>query len=728
MTKLRGALAILCLALLFTACDEGDRAISGTITGIVSAEGSGLTGVTVGLSTGQTTTTDGAGGFSFQNLPSGNYVVEISGFDGAGAQFTSTTRTAVVNESGQTITVDFSGSFIRTSILTGTVTVSDVGALENVTATVSGIDSKSTTTDAEGRYTLGGLRTGTHTITISGFDANLYQFTPNPTQATVAVGATEVVSFAGTVIRSARVTGALFLDENAKNDAFDGREAENLLEVAGITLTLQGPGVEDNQSTTTDSTGSFEFDSLVAGSYVLAVDTSDADIPAYVRYGADTTGFAVHVDAGQDSATYFPFDIVLQTVEVDAYTGLDSISPGHEPVSGAAVVLYPTEQDATDGTNPLGNGVTDGDGRLAFTFPRADDAAPSSGTDNVVFAVRTADPPGFVPNGEDRIEIIYDPGTPFSLPPDTFDFQNTTFSACVLGRTVTAADTFSGGWVLDGFVNDTVNPVDSFTALTDVTGRATFTQASATAPLNLADTIYLRWRPNEINTVTPVNPGAPVPYTFRQFALPDNQVPGVTASGSYLRYVWNGFNATGGPGCIGIEEIQWEFADIVLQTHHEQDDSAGYSSGDDLVEATDVLFTIAFSSGDTLGSLAADVSGGALFPGLPTDSVMTAHADTLTGGARQLIHDPTMIVIDVDGSTHRVEICPLEGSNGCSTFAYGFIVSSVSGLGAAGIVPASIPLMRSGSPVPPRPVAAGESVGAGEARRSHAVPDRSGPG
>ena len=97
-------------ATLIAACDEGDSttatAVEGTVRGTVTIEGSGASGITVTLSSGASVTTDGSGNYTFNNVPAGTYVVEITGAP-ADATFASTAKAAVVATAGQVVTVDF---------------------------------------------------------------------------------------------------------------------------------------------------------------------------------------------------------------------------------------------------------------------------------------------------------------------------------------------------------------------------------------------------------------------------------------------------------------------------------------------------------------------------------------------------------------------------------------------------------------------------------------------
>ena len=109
----------------FGACDEGDDggvapSVTGTISGVVTVEGTAASGVTVTLSSGSTATTDGSGSYSFAGVPAGAYTVSISGGP-SDATFSSTAKPATISSAGQVVTVNFDGQFIRTSGIFGAV-------------------------------------------------------------------------------------------------------------------------------------------------------------------------------------------------------------------------------------------------------------------------------------------------------------------------------------------------------------------------------------------------------------------------------------------------------------------------------------------------------------------------------------------------------------------------------------------------------------------------------
>jgi len=90
------------------------------IIGSVTAEGQGLSGVTVTVSgmerTG--TLTDHNGSYSFTKLRTGTYTIEISGFDTLAVEFDWTRSTQIVDV-GESSVVNFEGTYVRAAAIMG---------------------------------------------------------------------------------------------------------------------------------------------------------------------------------------------------------------------------------------------------------------------------------------------------------------------------------------------------------------------------------------------------------------------------------------------------------------------------------------------------------------------------------------------------------------------------------------------------------------------------------
>ena len=185
---------------LSAACGEStEPPVIGAIQGTVTVEGAGLDGVSVSLGGGGSgsTTTSGGGNYSFPGLEAGQYSVTISGFAND-IEFDQTSGNTTVATAGRAQVVDFGGTYIRTASVTGTVSVNDEG-VEGVSVSVSGTESKSGSTGADGTFTVSSLRVGSYTVEISGYDERRYVFDPTSQQFSVALGQTETVDFAGMI-------------------------------------------------------------------------------------------------------------------------------------------------------------------------------------------------------------------------------------------------------------------------------------------------------------------------------------------------------------------------------------------------------------------------------------------------------------------------------------------------------------------------------------------------
>ncbi len=176
MKHLRYLLMAALVAMPLTACDEDTNPvvidpIYGTVTGTVSAEGTGLSGVSVSLvgATSQSATTGAGGTYTFTNVEAGSYGVAIDAATHADVSFSQTSKTTTITTSGETATVDFTGSYIRTATITGVVTATGTplgGIAVKVTGGPDNV-TKNSVTNAGGEYFATGLRAGNYTVTIT---------------------------------------------------------------------------------------------------------------------------------------------------------------------------------------------------------------------------------------------------------------------------------------------------------------------------------------------------------------------------------------------------------------------------------------------------------------------------------------------------------------------------------------------------------------------------------
>jgi len=155
--------------------ENGDEPSTYSISGQVTCNGIGLSGVTVTLSgtRTRTTTTDNTGNYSFADLSNGSYTVTPS-FTGYSCD--PPFREITISGSNQVV------NFTTSASILGQVTTNGTG-LSGVTMTLSGSSTGTTTTDNNGNYSFTGLSNGSYTVTPSLYG---YAFTPASRNVTVS--------------------------------------------------------------------------------------------------------------------------------------------------------------------------------------------------------------------------------------------------------------------------------------------------------------------------------------------------------------------------------------------------------------------------------------------------------------------------------------------------------------------------------------------------------------
>ena len=153
--------------------------------GVQDGTETGIAGVVVTLTSGSstaTTTTNAAGAYSFTNLAPGSYTVSVatpSGYvsspTGAGTPATdsdigSGTTVAIAGNTNNTIDFGFYqlgaiGNFVWNDLNHNGIQDSGEPGIAGVTVTLS--TGPTTTTDAQGAYSFGGLQPGTYTVTVA---------------------------------------------------------------------------------------------------------------------------------------------------------------------------------------------------------------------------------------------------------------------------------------------------------------------------------------------------------------------------------------------------------------------------------------------------------------------------------------------------------------------------------------------------------------------------------
>ena len=416
------------------------------VEGQVIIDGEGLQGVLVTLAGGPadenfTMTTDVDGMYRFEDLRPGDYTVSISDFDTRDYEFAATSQDVSV-DLDETGTVSFTGVLLRTSGISGRVSVEGMG-LGDIAVTLSGAADASTTTDAGGQYAFSGLAAGDYTVTIA-VESAAYVFDAMSMDRTVGDDESAIVNFEGQHARTASVSGQAFLDELDKNNMMDA--GEHPLAAAGIPVALVGPGVNDQRLSATGPDGSFSFGGLRAGSYQLVVPidatTAAALAASDVAYGGPGTGYAFALGVGEAKSQAVPFDITHTTVNFSV--SLRSGDDMGDALPGASVSLY--------GANSamVGSGMTGDDGSVAIKVARA----MTSG--NMVNAGVSAE--GY-DVAEGMTAVSWDPQMFATSGANSNDIVNLNVNVNISGRTVETGHPDSGqplaGWAIDVMMGGT---------------------------------------------------------------------------------------------------------------------------------------------------------------------------------------------------------------------------------------------------------------------------------
>ncbi len=185
------------LTIVLTGCGDDATGTSGTgsVEGSVLIDGIPMPGMTVQLAglTQQSIVTDEEGRYVFGEVPAGAYVLTVLDTP-ADASFPSTAKAAVVAD-GRTERVDFVGSYIRTSSIAGLVTVRGQGTA-GVRAVLSGVESDTMRTNAEGQFAFNGLRAGSYRVEISDLPEGV-TFTSVATDVELGTGDSHLTTFQG---------------------------------------------------------------------------------------------------------------------------------------------------------------------------------------------------------------------------------------------------------------------------------------------------------------------------------------------------------------------------------------------------------------------------------------------------------------------------------------------------------------------------------------------------
>ena len=648
---------------------EGILLRTASIMGQVSVEGEGLGDVTVSLQgegENQTTMTDNSGQYTFSDLPAGNFQVGISGYDTDDYSFETTSRNVSL-ALGATATVPFEGILLRTSGISGRVSVEGM-SLDSVTVTLSGDDldeDMMSMTDMSGQYAFAGLAEGDYTIEISDYDDVAYVFETTSMDVTLGDDDVQIHNFMGMHARTAMVTGMVYVDEAGKNNAYD--EGENALMAPGIALALVGPGINDIMPGGTGPDGSFAFMNLRSGSYQLVVAPTNPGIPADYAYGGPVEGYAFSLDVGQAATQNIPFDITHTTVNYSV--NLKHGSAMGDALMGATVSFF---RDMA-GTQKIGDAMTDDDGMASLRIARM--------TGHTVYA-SVAAPEGDYHTDGMRHAVTWDPQMTMHAASNMSDVVNTKADFSFAGATIETE--YGGGMALAEWaisVTSDKSAAANTPTKFDGEGEAKY------AEVVMADSL-------------------PVKYSLSVAANQANTLDGGSKyEDNELSYTHTGLKlpATMDAGMI---EVRYTTQTLKVYVHHERDQVHGYTGnllGGDVrasgMISVDIRHIDANGRSRPFPTTPAsarvgksDAKGVVTFTNVPADAKVIVMADEAATASNIMLLNPDELAAYEDkegngimggafgekgGFHHTVELCPLmkvdptgQDHGECGSFAF----------------------------------------------------------
>ena len=664
------------------------------VEGQVVIEGEGLPGITVTLSGGPaddsyTKLTDADGMFRFEELRPGEYTVEIADFDPRDYEFAATSQDVSV-DLDETGTVSFTGVLLRTSGISGRVSVEGMG-LGDIEVTLAGGDeSRTAMTDAGGQYNFAGLAAGDYTVSIA-VASDAYVFDAMSSDVTLGDDEAKIVNFDGQHARTASVVAMLFVDEAAKNDEYDdGEDAfppaavlaalqAAQLPAVPVPVTLTGPDVGTVRSGVMDvATGQVTFSGLRSGSYHLQVGSLAAllaGLPAELamvlqdyEFGGQAEGYAIDVAVGEEKTQRLPVDITHTTVgfSVMLRHGDDTGAA----VPGAMVNLYADMA----GENKVGSGETGENGEPAMIRIARDG---TSG--NMVYAGVMAD--GYHV-AEGMTPVAWDSKLTATAGGNANDIVNLSASVAVSGKTKETA--YGGGAALAGWALSVM-----------MAGEDDEMVAVEGAPDELEDDGTTSFE----STVAVDD--LPMSYYFAVAEDQDDELDGgEMVQSDTVEFMHDGLSLAGAMDVA----LTARFATQTLKVyvHHEKDQVEGYTgnvlggdmrmSGPVEVEIRHIVsggrarqFTKDQWDAGAKGNVA-EKDGVWTFAHVPADmnviAIASAPADANViipndelAAYEDLGDSPSGAFGEMGGFSHTVELCPLQRTNPqdhnqCASFAY----------------------------------------------------------
>ena len=226
--------------------------------------------------------------------------------------------------------------------------------LGGVTVQLSGVSSASTVTDNSGQYAFTGLRMGSYSVEISGFDNDEIGFSNTAASVTVGTGESKIASFDGTYLRTAGIQGQVSVEG---------------VGLEGVNVSVTGGPDGEDMSTTTDAAGLYSFAKLRAGDYSVGISGYDN-----LEFEFNVTSQNVTIALGETANV--PFEgTLLRTSGVAGRVSVGGMGIGDVTVTVSA-----------DGMDDV-TAMTDASGQYAISALAAGDYAVTiSGYDAVEYS------------------------------------------------------------------------------------------------------------------------------------------------------------------------------------------------------------------------------------------------------------------------------------------------------------------------------------------------------
>jgi len=277
-----------------------------SITGSVTLNGTGLSGVAINYGSNNTVTTASDGSFAIGGLSNSTYTLtpSLSGYT-----FLPTSENVTINGSSQT-----AGTFSATAIpntysIIGSVTLNRNG-LSGVTINYGG--NNMVTTASDGSFTIGGLGNNTYTLTPS---LSGYTFLPASENITINESSQTAGTFVATAVPNNSITGSVTLNGTG---------------LSGVTVNYGG-----NNTVTTNSSGAYTISGLANGSYTLT--------PSLAGYTFNPTSQTIAVSNGNASQNF-----TATVIPKSGTVATPTFSPAAGSYNSAQIV---TISCATSGAN-----------------------------------------------------------------------------------------------------------------------------------------------------------------------------------------------------------------------------------------------------------------------------------------------------------------------------------------------------------------------------------------